>query len=80
MKRFLCFVCGRSVPLKNMRQALGLTCDRCYGIISLMPRHAQQIFSFVFRRLEVLEREVHGAAKARHRIGKRRLGGSGQAG
>lgn len=55
MKRFLCFVCGRHVVLKNARQVYGLTCVPCFGLLSHIPPKAQKLLSYIFRRLEDLE-------------------------
>lgn len=63
MKRFLCFVCGRKVVLKNARQVYGLTCTPCFELLAVIPPKAQKLLSFIFRRLERLEkpenRHVH---------------------
>lgn len=56
MKRFLCFVCGRSVVLKNARQVYGLTCASCFELLAHIPPKAQKLLSFIFRRLEDLEK------------------------
>lgn len=60
MKRFRCFVCGRLVLLKDTCISRGLCCSRCYELIEELPEQAQRILSFIFRRLEALEREIHG--------------------
>lgn len=67
MKRFRCFVCGRQTMLKDVRYGVGLTCSRCFEIIEELPDQAAKLLSFIFRRLETLEREIHGSAKARRR-------------
>lgn len=67
MKRFRCFVCGRPVMLKEVRAVFGLTCAGCFRMVEELPERAQKLFSFVFRRLEALERDAHGPAKARRR-------------
>lgn len=55
MKRFRCFICGRSTLLKNISQTYGLTCTRCLELMADAPPKAQKLLSFIFRRLEALE-------------------------
>jgi ribosomal protein L37AE/L43A len=55
MKRFLCFVCGRKVVLREATKMYGLTCKSCLEIMADVPANAQKLLSFIFRRLENLE-------------------------
>lgn len=74
MKRFRCFVCGHLVLLKDTCISRGLCCSRCYLLIEELPEQAQRILSFIFRRLEALEREIHGRI-----VGGETAGGKAQA-
>lgn len=67
MKSFRCFVCGLPTTLKDARKVAGLTCRGCYALVAELPAVAQKLLSYVFRRLEGLEREIHGS-KARRRV------------